>query len=141
MTDILDFLHARLDEDERVAREASEGHGPRWRQYNDGEPDEPGRVENERGQPVVYDEGNPSEEQARHIARHDPARILRDVVAKRLIVAEHDYCPPERYVSHAYCGYDQTEDGMVFGTWPCDRLRLLAWLYSDHSDYDEAWTL
>ena len=35
---------------------------------------------------VIYDEGGHDEDQARHIARHDPARVLADVEAKRYLL-------------------------------------------------------
>jgi hypothetical protein len=41
---------------------------------------------------VVYAEGYPTFAQAQHIARHDPARILREVEAKQRIYSDHpDY--------------------------------------------------
>ena len=82
------FLEARLDEDEAIAKAAGEpggqfsrsgaGFAPEWK-------DDRGAVSSSAGQ-VVFDEGNPSEAQSAHIARHDPARVLREVEAKRAIV-------------------------------------------------------
>ncbi len=80
----------------------------------------------------IYDEGGHSAEQAEHIARHDPARVLREVEAKRAIVALHDIqwhsCPHE----HPLFQYEG-------GPRPCVTLRLLAAIYNEHADYDQAW--
>ena len=69
---------------------------------------------------VVYDEGSPDEYQARHIARHDPARVLREVEAKRAILALREASPVGSPVlTFALCH--------------------LAAVYSGHTDYDPAW--
>jgi len=76
----------------------------------------------------------------------DPARVLREVEAKRAILAEHE---------DTYCGYiydhpdglmcvrcaDADRDGVPYAErpWPCQTLRAVAAVYSDHPDYDEAW--
>ncbi len=44
------------------------------------------RVEDGTGNIVVYDEGSPSEEEAAHIAGHDPASALAQVAADRKIL-------------------------------------------------------
>ena len=78
---------------------------------------------------------------AGHIARHDPARVLREVEAKRQIVDEHwpelGNCPrcvkepPER----------DDEGGRLFvaTAHPCATLRLLALPFSDHPDHQQEW--
>jgi hypothetical protein len=72
---------------------------------------------------------------ADHVARHDPARILSEVRAKRRILAE---VVPE---------IDGMED-RIDGEWgagdPAEResmalLRLLALPYADHPDYRAEW--
>lgn len=75
----------------------------------------------------------------RYVARHDPARVLREVAAKRRVMQRHhrsdastvsDYC--------AGCAHDP--EG-----WPeielndCPELRDLAAVYSDHPDYRPEW--
>lgn len=55
----------------------------------------------------------------RHVIRHDPARVLRELAAKRAILSEH-----------------------IVGGWhpvPCLTLRALASVYSDHPDYRAEW--
>jgi len=85
-------------------------------------------VSGEKGT-VVYDEGAPWTEQAAHIAAWDPARLLREVEAKRRIIihaqgAEQDV--PDIYA------YDLAADYV---------LRALAAVYSDHPEYDPEWTM
>lgn len=84
--------------------------------------------------------------QFEHAARHDPARVLREVDAKRQLLALHE---PSRNVgadsneddSSAFvvcCGLCQV--GVVQdGDWPCETLRLLALPYSDRPGYREEW--
>ena len=147
--DLAAFLTARLDEDERIARaavipahDAPNAYQPhpalsRWR-YSDG-----GDVE------VDWDDSGPYSEPYRvtsdsegfssvndphghHIARHDPARVLADVDAKRRIIRLHfgtDLEDPQ--VAHA-CGED-------LEPYPCDTLLFLALPYADHPDYNETW--
>lgn len=90
------FLRARLDEDEQVARASADS-----------------RVD------LVY--ASPYSE---HIARHNPARVLRDVAAKRLMLAflgSPDMPPGEgRYVAER-------------------ALFLLALSYADHPGYNKQW--
>lgn len=130
---ISEFYAARLDEDEATAKLAAR-EGGTWTQ--DDPVRYPGSISSLGGQ-VVYDEGAPDENQAPHIARHDPARALREVEAKRAILAAHDraehYCPlpvlPSRH------GQLWTpEEG------PCWTLRLLVSIYSDHPDYEAGWS-
>src|SRR6266576_4463664 len=85
MSDLVAFLRARVDEDEAAARLAAR-EGGTWTQ--DDPVRFPGAISSLGGQ-VVYDEGAPDENQAPHIARHDPARVLREVEAKRAILAEY----------------------------------------------------
>jgi len=71
-----------------------------------------------------------SQPAARHIARHDPARVLAECAAKRAIVALHAVIP--RPDDASYCEEDEAP-------FPCPTLRALALPYAEHPDYDEAW--
>lgn len=76
-------------------------------------------------------------EDGRHIARHDPARALREVAAKRAILAEH-----RQWVFGGTTGCSTCHAGHEIGDpppGPCPTLRALAAVYSDHRDYDPAW--
>ena len=67
-----------------------------------------------------------------HIARHDPARVLREVEAKRAIVADYaDACAKYRA--------DRTEfrAGERFAALLA--ATRLAAVYADHPDYREEW--
>jgi hypothetical protein len=127
MSDLAAFLHARLAEDEQMARAAGGRRrgGRRWLQAD---PDRyPGLVGDDAGD-VVADEGS-SGDRAAHIARHDPARVLREVVAKRRLLEGHG--PDECLVPCCLCG--RGED------YPCTTMRLLALPYADHANYREEW--
>lgn len=73
-------LRAQLNEDEQVARDAG---GRNWRREAYG-----CVVDAAEGGIIVYSEGAPSREQADHIARHDPARVLRGIEVIRRILDE-----------------------------------------------------
>lgn len=76
--DLVAFLRARLDEDERVALDALPlGHWEvRGRHH----------VYKANGPPSLPPVASYAIGEAEHIARHDPARVLADVAAKRAIV-------------------------------------------------------
>jgi hypothetical protein len=120
---LVDFLRARLDEDEAAARAA--------RKYTDRDWDASGdSVYADHAEPVVQAYVNlPQvyEGVVAHIARHDPARVLADVKAKRAIVRE---C-----VGHETCGggYDECSEAALV------TLRHFASVYADHPDYDATW--
>jgi len=147
MSDLIDFLRARLDEDEEAARLAETVDPSPW--YEDVSE---GTYTNQRdgldGVGLVRAADNVGlwdREQsctlsmagvaATHIARHDPARALREVAAKRRLIEAHhrsgQTCPR--------CSLG-TEDGqVVFELDPCETLRLLALPYVDHPDYQPEW--
>src|SRR5258706_4481378 len=58
-------------------------------------------------------------------------RMLREVDAKQMILAEHA------------SAHNQRGDTLCFtcteGPWPCRTIALLAAVYSDHEDFDEGW--
>ncbi|MGV9803908.1 DUF6221 family protein, partial [Mycobacterium sp. NPDC003449] len=83
MDELVRWLAAQLDEDERIARAAG---GDVWRRQDDSS--DTVAIYDSKGEPVVYDEGWPTEEQQAHIVRHDPARVLREIDAKRRILGE-----------------------------------------------------
>ena len=88
MTDLIAFLSARRDEDEAVAKHAG---GREWRTGCTCEGECPGYPSCERveGDDItIYNEGGHDAYQAEHIARHDPARLLREVEADRALMAK-----------------------------------------------------
>src|SRR5260221_9363459 len=77
--DLATFLEARIADDEASA--LAVGRSPEWQ--HDGS----GQVLNGAGACILH--AGPFARMADYIARHDPARVLREVDAKRKIVAEH----------------------------------------------------
>jgi hypothetical protein len=122
--EIAEFVKARLDEDEAAAKLAAR-EGGTWKQDD---PDRhPGTISS-LGGPVVYDEGSPDEYQAPHIARHDPARVLREVAAKRAILAE--VRSVQKLTDLTGGKPDRYRDWI---------LRQLAAVWSGHPDYRAEW--
>ena len=83
MVDLVEWLRAQLDEDERIARAAvDELDGPElgsdWRY--DGQYVETAR---ERTMVAVGSQDLMEPGVGRHVAEHDPARVLREINAKR----------------------------------------------------------
>lgn len=150
MNDLVEFIRAQLDEDERVARAAG------WHRYIW----ELGIVYG-----TVIATGNRKtvahgcqEYDADHIARHDPARALREVDAKRRILELH--APEKRrglwqkatqtYDVDVVCptcvwtGDDEDAGGnrrryREHAEAPCETLCLLALPYAARPGYREEW--
>lgn len=93
---------------------------------------------------------------ARHIARHDPGRAIREVEAKRALLARHareerwagsEGMPSGRFLLSVSCStcrdgscdddYDAT---CAYSDEPCIEVRLLGAVYRDHPDYDPSWS-
>jgi hypothetical protein len=124
---IVAFLTARLDEDERIAM-AAVGRAAEWWTTGPGYPEAPEvNVVNDRDDVIAFET---SGLYAEHIARHDPARVLADVAAKRAIVARHSTGTGSLRALGWYC--EVCNDG-------CAELPALAAVYADHPDYDESW--
>jgi Family of unknown function (DUF6221) len=123
MDDLVAWLRAQLDEDERIARRA----GDSFRQIG------------ETGV-IVATEGDRAEEcasanwagVAEHIVEHDPARVLREIDAKRRLLAIHRPYVPEPDQSCLGCA-----GGIMFTS--CPVVRLLALPYADRPGYCEEW--
>lgn len=118
---LLEFLQARLTEDELTALAAVDG-SPEWRNsltFRD--------VKDENGRFIVEaDREHPSVEQAAHIARHCPARALAEVEVKRLLIA--DYLRTD--AAGDLLGRDIVES----------LLRQMSSVYADHPDYNPSWS-
>lgn len=115
--DLIAFLNARLDEDEAAARQAW---GIEW---------------NWRDLAQPFRE-RPSVAHTVHIARHDPARALREVGAKRRLIElawdadQGDRILDEEIARDPKPG-EVTTGGLI--------LRAMAAVYSDHADYRPEW--
>lgn len=125
--EMISFWRDRLDDDEEVAREAAHGYPGRWT-TSDTYPvtvaDELPAEADVFERAVAFNEGSPSEQQAAHIARHDPARVLRTVAASRQRM--------ERIEEAVGAGHDSYD--LAAALLP---LELLP--YADHPDYKETW--
>lgn len=118
MDDLVTFLRARLDEDQRVAATAGGG-------------DDCGAW-TAAGETVDFDQyeiGGFHPSTAAHVARHDPARVLREVEAKRRLL--------EQFTLRGD-SVRRTVQPSTGGVWD-DLLRMLALPYAGHPDYREEW--
>jgi hypothetical protein len=115
--ELVEFLRDRYDDEARMAQAIG---GDRW-QADDFDP-------------YGYLDGAVRE----HILCHGPARVLREVEAKRRILDRHQLGSWRSHVLDAdvvtcqACGTPDDE-------WPCPDLRLLAMPYADHPDYQPEW--
>lgn len=109
--DLITWLRAQLDEDEVAAFDAS----AEWQAE------------------ASHLWAETTEEAAAHIRRHDPARVLAEVEAKRRIVDEHKHVGLD-----ASAGPTRTCWRCNSFDW-CPTLRLLALPYADRSGYREEW--
>lgn len=133
MNDLVAWLRARLDEDERVAQAAASdpafGYGGRWAASDHG--DVVPAESHGNDWVAVGPWGGDLGDVGRHMAHHDPARVLADLDAKRRLLELHPYAgllsAPESCESCA----------VIPG--PCPTLRLLALPYAPHPDYREEW--
>jgi hypothetical protein len=118
VSDLIAFIQARLDEDEQVARRVEAA----WRCIaGTGE--------------IVASDGTHAEVCAEahwegvgeHIARHDPARVLREVEAKRKLLA------------YLVSLEDKATDNNWWNLDTCEPFQLLAATWSDHPGYRAEW--
>jgi hypothetical protein len=146
MTDLVAFVRACLDDDERVARAATPGP---WRL-------DAGLRLPEQIDVVSVDYFTVCEDledtDAVHIARHDPVRVLADIKAKRAILELHDgehYCPELKTGVYPHDWPSAAPWGSAGEAWrhassehfegPCPTLRLLAQPFAGKEGFREEW--
>lgn len=136
MDDLTAFISARLDEDEHIARMAAEdaSAGANWHVDATYRLSGHAGVCGENGEVIVYDEGSPTQMEAEHIARHDPARTLREVAARRRTLERHEECG----TGVGYCD-DGGKGWEKAGFFLCNDKMDLASIWSDHPDYRDEW--
>ncbi|WP_405769372.1 DUF6221 family protein [Actinacidiphila glaucinigra] len=139
MTDgLVAFLRARLDEDYEAARLTLDVNA--MTAYKRGKP-LPRWVPSPEGDASIWDtDGTPRVKfvwarEMDHIIRHDPARVVAEVAAKRLIVDQSAYW--ERQAGGNIAALTNTERAQRH-TWLA-ACRMLAAVYADHPDYREEW--
>lgn len=162
MSDLVQWIKAQLDEDERIARAATAGP---WRAHDThlGQYGHAATILSGDGNDIdlrawlpsmsnePWDEKRNVWADAAHIAAHDPARVLREVETVRRIVGLHvitvekadlppfdsytgERNPDEYNVTCAICGWVSDEP-----TSACLTLRLLALPYADRDSYRPEW--
>jgi hypothetical protein len=130
--ELINFVRLQLGDDERVARAAADEDPPPW--HLD---EHDGRIKSGPYTVVHIEDSTPEPPVAEHIARHDPARVLREVEAKRKVIELYEYAvaawlldrdkpnPPTVHLG---------EKAMAEAV-----LQALALPYSDRPGYREEW--
>lgn len=134
MDDLVQFLRTRLDEDEQIARAATSGP---WSVDSETYAEAINAADGVQvvaggrwgGEASVFE----STEDALHIARHDPARVLRDIEAKRAVISRY-----ERAMENRRAHPDDLASAGAFLALH-GAVRLLTVPYADHPDYREQW--
>lgn len=125
MDDLAAFLKARLDEVEAAAMLAAKNDPAPWTMAEFGE------LRNASGREVFGPGGYEAvcfwDCTAQFIAQHDPARVLREVEAKRAILGAYESQRAARFNDPAVV--DELRDVV----------QTLASVYRDHPDYREKW--
>jgi hypothetical protein len=143
------WLRDQLDRDEAIAQACPPWP---WRLEYDDSTDitaSPGRSRgalldaNEDAPSLVvsdpYGEVGPAHE---HIATFDPARVLKEVQAKRLLLDLHVPQGRGELMCCKVCDVGYHSCGCVgWGDWPCETLKLLAQPYSDRPGYLDSWAV
>jgi hypothetical protein len=134
---IVDFLREQLAKDEAVARKATAVSSHRWMANNsllmflDDSP-------TPFAESLACTENYRQDDVWEHAERHDPARALREVEAKRAIMELADEASGLDMsvdIDRAVRPRDTTTDPYVGDM----IIRQLAAVYSDHPDYQEEW--
>jgi len=127
--DLITFLRARLDEDQAVAQAATAGPWTTMGQrvMAPSPPSTRPGVGMAAGHAAASADFN---ETAAHIARHDPARVLAEVEAKRILLGDHERFVAER--RRMMGGWDSYPEASPV-------LTAFAAAYADHPDYREEW--
>ena len=110
---VIEFIRARLDSDESRARKCG----------GDAEVEWLGDDAIENHLPAA----------GRHIRRHLPSRVLRQVEALRVILAEHETLNETGH--QEYCRACHFDRGYPGSPMPCATVRAVATIWSDHRDY------
>ncbi|MEU8723531.1 DUF6221 family protein [Streptomyces antimycoticus] len=142
--DLVKFLRARLEEDEQIARKAAtrQPGGEAWTYEQPELRAASGLPIAKRQVPVLGE----------HIARHDPARVLRDVEAKRAILSAYERAlaiaaqwgenlqawekgevPPHPGTVVSNSSQAMEQPGLHAA------MRCFAAVYAGHPDYREEW--
>jgi len=142
---ITEFLLARIAEDEDRAKRAAFGWGDTWRTVSDDE-DEWYMIRAEGKREVV---GGEDIDVIRHIANQDPARVLAECAAKRVILAHYERHRENRDARRSPRALE-VEDERAAQERRTQEARTrtaevavlaLAGVYKEHPDYQREWAL
>lgn len=131
MDELLAFVHARLDEEEKIAREADDISRDAWLTlYEDLVRSRP--LDDARAVFGVF------------IGTFTSARVLADIAAKRQLITEHYVTQrAHRGLARQVCTRcsDYADRGELArpDLAPCRTMRLLALPYASHRDYRKEW--
>jgi uncharacterized protein DUF6221 len=120
MSDLMAWLKACVDADEAAARESFH-EGQRWITEEEG-------VYRWPDDELVHMADRKAD--ARHVARHDPARVLREVAHKRRVLDRH-----QGYHSPAMCSW--CSDSEKYAPWPCPDIADMVAIYGDQPGYEQ----
>lgn len=126
MDDLVRWLGEQLDEDERIARACA----------GNGEWDADG---------LAFYAPELSPEVRGHAERHDPARVLREIDAKRQLLKLHGRATlragggAQYFDTQTVCRSCEPSYQFPETSWPCTTLRLLALPYADQPGYKPEW--
>jgi hypothetical protein len=142
VTTLIEFLEERLREDREAAEAAQDIMESAWQMLPEGPEEEnySGEFRISNGLTIA---ARVEEPKARHIVLHSPARVLREVTAKRAILEDHRIKPTtwrepdDEAFGCERCHFDRDEG--VYGFGYCPTLKALATVYSDHESYREEW--
>lgn len=135
MSELVDFLRARIAEDERIAAEAEH------------------LVDRDAWLDILEQALGDGREAAKRAATHHmvtfrPSRILREIDTKRRIMARHKPVGPDRLrrvrdeLNCEGCGWEgELGDPVTEDIDECPELRDLASVYADHDDYRAEWAV
>jgi hypothetical protein len=138
------FLKARLDEDAAAARAVNDHSEPWTGQW---EPREQHALQTHNGWVLAVANahgGDFAPGVVEHIARYDPARVLREVQAKRAILAVHapreggDGAGAEIQVCQT-CSWDGNAGDVEGDPYPCETIRIELAIYRDRPGYRQEW--
>jgi hypothetical protein len=121
--DVVEFLRARLDRDEQMARACS---GVPWKATPSG------TIDTDTEEPAFVAKAE-NEAYAEHIARHHPARTLAEVASRRQML--DDYEKQSWILDQGHRTPELEAAQAVRET----VLRLLALTYAAHPAYQEEW--
>jgi hypothetical protein len=151
--DLVQWLGEQLDKDERITRAVRVPHD--WHQ---GPGDDPEWTDAELVCMWPPEFHTPYERDkhwrgltvegvqlAAFIAEHDPARVLREIEAKRQIVKLHGRATlrggggAQHFDTSTVCRSCEPNHQFPEQSWPCPTLRLLALPYADREGFREEW--